>query len=192
MGTWRGARGVKVPPLSREVIRRRASLVRQRMNLDDLEAVDLVSVVEHRLSDMGLVLDVQDGLPEGEEARTLPDDNLIILGESVYDGMVRGEPRARFTVAHELGHLFLHRGVAPVFTRGPWGHMPYEDSEWQADCFAAEFLMPLRGVAATCSTVEDIVRRYRVSRTAAKIRLDNLREEGVVRNLRIAEPSHGR
>ena len=43
--------------------------------------------------------------------------------------------RARFTLAHELAHLIMHR-------------IPTPDSEGEADRFASEFLMPARDIAA--------------------------------------------
>lgn len=43
--------------------------------------------------------------------------------------------RARWTLAHELGHLIMHR-------------IPSPDSEREADLFASEFLMPARDIMA--------------------------------------------
>ena len=68
----------------------------------------------------------------------------IILRADTYDALCDvSDPkhcRARFTVAHEIGHLILHEGFA--LARGAVRHKHYEDSEWQADTFAAELLMP--------------------------------------------------
>jgi len=48
--------------------------------------------------------------------------------------------RDRFTVAHELGHYFLHsqQGQRPIIA---WRHGSTR-IEWEANWFAAEFLMP--------------------------------------------------
>jgi Zn-dependent peptidase ImmA (M78 family)/DNA-binding XRE family transcriptional regulator len=43
--------------------------------------------------------------------------------------------RARWSLAHELGHIIMHR-------------IPSQDAEREADLFASEFLMPSRDVAA--------------------------------------------
>ena len=43
--------------------------------------------------------------------------------------------RARWTLAHELGHIVMHR-------------IPSEDAEREADLFASEFLMPSRDILA--------------------------------------------
>lgn len=82
--------------------------------------------------------------------------------------------RKRFTVAHELGHYFLHEGKAMVSFRGGRG-----DDETEANRFAAELLMP-----------EDLVRKdhrgrpaviprsmaevFQVSTSAMEIRLEQL------------------
>lgn len=54
-------------------------------------------------------------------------------------------PKKRFVMAHELGHLLLHKNVVPVFNCDEGSFMQwYEQSsfETQANEFAAELLMP--------------------------------------------------
>jgi len=54
-------------------------------------------------------------------------------------------PKKRFVMAHELGHLLLHKNVVPVFNCTEAAFMQwYEQSsfETQANEFAAELLMP--------------------------------------------------
>lgn len=64
----------------------------------------------------------------------------------VSDTLVNQEGRYRFTCAHELGHIVLHRKHATVFHESASTEpMTAPDSnklEWQADRFAAAFLMP--------------------------------------------------
>ena len=72
--------------------------------------------------------------------------------ETVIGVNARQHPtRQRFTIAHELGHLFLHYpialkshpGLPMVATR--WvgeGDAVHQRSEWEANWFAAAFLMP--------------------------------------------------
>lgn len=75
-----------------------------------------------------------------------------------------GEPDARFIVAHELGHLFLHDHHAKAFSDDPAERITYADqghsAEWQANTFAAHFLLPdhivsahydAKALAASCS-----------------------------------------
>ncbi len=79
--------------------------------------------------------------------------------------------RARFSVAHELGHLLLRHD--PV---GRIGEPRDPEQERQADRFASELLMPdflLREDSGRLS-FDALCRRYRVSRQAMRIRLETL------------------
>lgn len=54
------------------------------------------------------------------------------------------EGRFRFTCAHELGHQVLHRSRRGAFTDANVMHSgPKQRVEWEADRFAAAFLMPI-------------------------------------------------
>ena len=48
---------------------------------------------------------------QGAEGFTSLDGKYLALPESVYRRACTNMPRDRFTVAHELGHLFLHVGA---------------------------------------------------------------------------------
>lgn len=67
-------------------------------------------------------------------------DREILIDEKVLEH----EGRCRFTAAHELGHIMLHRSVAMTFheTAETTLDSPHE-VEREADRFAAAFLMPL-------------------------------------------------
>lgn len=84
--------------------------------------------------------------------------------------------RRRFSVAHELGHFFLHRGVRPVL-------MNWRDRRWngdplerEADRFAAELLMPADDVRlyAELFDFDDVVAAFDVSRPAMERRYKEL------------------
>src|SRR5205085_1679904 len=100
-------------------------------------------------------------------------------------------PRARFTIAHELGHMCLghkktrHRNIssrviekiAPTIKR----------DEYQADRFAGAFLAPAPRASHNMPTAE-ISRRFMMSNQAAKIRKEELerlhrQEHGIIRPL---------
>lgn len=80
----------------------------------------------------------------------------LVLREDVYQALRRDEPRARFTLMHELAHALLHaedlvrRGRLPHFQAsfrragGKPTHRVFEDTEWQANVWASAFLMPAR------------------------------------------------
>ncbi|WP_267424919.1 ImmA/IrrE family metallo-endopeptidase [Methylobacterium sp. GC_Met_2] len=98
-------------------------------------------------------------------------------------GMTSSE-RDRFTIAHELGHYFLHfplvrkrhPGKMMVATR--WVDETdaiQRRAEWEANWFAAAFLMPadaFRQAATLCDNdVSELSAKFGVSLHAAKIRL---------------------
>ena len=79
--------------------------------------------------------------------------------------------RARFSIAHELGHLLLRHN--PL---GRIGEPRDPDQERQADRFASELLMPESLLRDDCEKLpfEVLCRRYRVSRQAMRIRLESV------------------
>ena len=99
--------------------------------------------------------------------------------------------RRRFTVAHELGHLLLHRNEDlhiderfPIGFRSELSSKALDAAEIEANQFAAELLMPerlVRADVAGLSEVPDIekaisrlAQRYEVSEQAMTIRLSVL------------------
>lgn len=174
-------RGIKVPGRSRQIIRRISDRVRSLLNLRD-PYIDLIRLVEHRLYEEGLILHIAEAEELGEdEARAFPDIDEIHIREDVYAALRSGERRARFTVAHEIGHWILHPDVALARNARDGRHDFFEDSEWQADCFAAEFLMPAQMVIKWCSTANAVSEEFGVSLDAAIIRVQVLRSEGLLR-----------
>lgn len=73
----------------------------------------------------------------------------IVVDEYVYDYQ---EPRFRFTLAHEIGHLILHGDIYRTFsacTPSEWNEIQLrlkdkerKAYEWQANCFAGLILVP--------------------------------------------------
>ncbi|MEN0578415.1 ImmA/IrrE family metallo-endopeptidase [Phytobacter palmae] len=78
-----------------------------------------------------------------EYAITIPSQRIIKLRTDTYNTAFKGEPRSRFTVAHELGHLLLHANTVPqfAFSQAPSNHPYTEDVEWQANEFAGWLLV---------------------------------------------------
>lgn len=95
--------------------------------------------------------------------------------------------RQRFTIAHEIGHFMLHKGLKTtfideqiVFTRGSAkGHQ-----EIEANAFAAALLMPSRLIKKYLKTknvkfisesnIEQLSKEFEVSEIAMTYRLKNL------------------
>lgn len=89
--------------------------------------------------------------------------------------------RQKFTMAHELGHYFLHRHKSKAyddsyaFTRADAKSDP---DEWQANQFAAEFLMPTNEfrdrVAKGYNSFDQLASYFGVSTMAVRIRAKTL------------------
>jgi antitoxin HicB len=105
----------------------------------------------------------------------------------------QGNPRSRFTAAHELAHAILHHSELatqngrafrdPVCTateKLPSGVRIFESPDWQANNWAGAFLMPFAGILRYCERlaaegkeleVESFAANFQVSVKAAEIRL---------------------
>lgn len=169
-------RGVKVAPLSKMKIKEKARIVRDNLfKISPEKPIDLVKVLEHKLHQLGVIFEVRETseMPEDVEALTDPDDMTIILSSETYDALCDpASPkfyRARFTVAHEIGHLFLHEGIA--LARGRKDHKHFEDSEWQADAFASELLMPTEKCKGL--TAQEIQEKYLVGYQASQYKYNS-------------------
>ena len=122
------------------------------------------------------------GFDSADSIHVGPDGRFIIF----VSGLASVE-RDRFTIAHELGHFFLHfplvkknkPGSAMVATR--WVNETNTEqrrAEWEANWFAAAFLMPLEQFRAAAQRHGDDTRslaaEFGVSLHAAKIRLASI------------------
>ena len=172
-------RGVKVDPLSKVQISAVATKFRTKvLSFSADENIDMVDLIENILpTTLGVNYDILEKEVLGPiEAATNPDKGELVIREDVYEAL--NEPndpmhgRARFTLAHELGHLVLHEGPALHRQTAMIKHKVFEDSEWQADYFASEFLMPT--VGCWNLTAQQIKERYGVSNKAAQIKFEQL------------------
>lgn len=99
---------------------------------------------------------------------TIPSENAIYLRSDVYHRASNDCPTDRFTVAHEIGHHFLHKNVPVVFHQAnrPRTLKPEQDSEWQANIFGAALLMPLQRLRK-CKSLDEAAVKFGVSRKTA-------------------------
>lgn len=113
------------------------------------------------------------------------DGSIIIRSENDFEIFLPTHTsplRDRFTVAHELGHYVLHYlwakrsnpKLGPVYAT----RYGSDRSEWEANWFAAAFLMPESDVKEVCenqgASVAEIAGAFCVSTSAAEIRLKRL------------------
>lgn len=99
--------------------------------------------------------------------RIAPMDGTLVLGRAepdrrvirVDESLVNDDPRLRWTIAHELGHVMLHTEVSETMQAHTTVEL-LESSpiEQQADRFAGAFLMPAKSIVSVlfnlCSTHE--------------------------------------
>lgn len=88
-------------------------------------------------------------------------------------------PRQRFTLAHELGHFFLHEGKRFRDNYASTSSSNYDVDEVAANAFAAELLMPSLAVEyfitkENLKEVDELANVFKVSLKAMTYRLVNL------------------
>lgn len=105
----------------------------------------------------------------------------IFIREDVYEDACEGNLRARFTLAHEIGHALLHNNEQMAFNRTESKFPIYCSSEWQANTAAGILLIP-----------PDKAKKFRdpiicsqkcgVSLTATSITMNNYISNGYITN----------
>lgn len=109
--------------------------------VDTHGAFDVVAAVE-RFND-GQSFSIVDDQDLPAQVYALTDSNgCVSIKQSVYDAASYGDPRHRFTLAHELGHAIMHKGQIGFARAAREDTKIYKNSEWQANEFAGRLLMP--------------------------------------------------
>lgn len=166
----------RAAPLSRDDICEVANRLRAALGFSERPALPIVKVLEYGLPQLidGFNYEIvaDDELP-GREAETYPAGCEIVLSQSTYRKACRGDHHSRFTLAHEMGHLFLHTPRTISLAHGEdslASPRTYEKPGWQADAFAAELLAPVSLIREM--GVDEISRLFIVSRIVAERQFD--------------------
>lgn len=116
--------------------------------------------------------------PNGDDSTDKP---IIKCRQKVYHAALDGSPRDKFTLAHELGHVLLHRNTNPAFARAqtPSNHHYTEDAEWQANTFASEFLVDSRKLDDV-NTPKCIEQKFGISFESAGYVYNRYKQEGIL------------
>lgn len=179
-------RGHIVSPLSTQLIRDKALYVRDALGLT-AEPINLEFFLE-QLSEYGITIDIinDDDMPGfsfHSEACCVPETATIYLTEETYKKACLNDARTRFTIFHELGHLLLGHSKELHRANLPTNIKPYQDSEWQADQFAAEMVMPINIIyELKLFGVDEIKKQFGVSELAARKRYEQLVKNGSIKN----------
>ncbi len=115
-------------------------------------------------------------------------ESIVVRGGNdftIYLGTMTSPERDRFTIAHELGHLFIHYpltsidGAPTPMIATTWVDDDDEDqrrAEWEANWFAAAFLMPAEDFASYAKQMDlnELAMTFSVSYSAAEMRKTSL------------------
>lgn len=153
--------------------------LREDLELDNLEPVDLDAVTRH-LSIKVIYKDLGDGI-EGA-CKSIGAKRLVVLNPNS-----RGTLKERFTLAHEIGHLFIHHGSYLCGTDSFFTYKTQNEEEQEANDFAAEFLLPRKAMISALRKndlnypeIERISEAYKTSISVAAIRLIKLFQDDAV------------
>jgi hypothetical protein len=109
----------------------------------------------------------------------LIDGSLLVRGPNDFEiflSAYTGVERDRFTIAHELGHYVLHSQFGQIPIRA--ARFGSTRIEWEANWFAAAFLMPCEDFTEAYrrygGEIRALVSRYVVSPKAAQVRAQSL------------------
>ena len=186
----------KAKPVSRREINDFVRKLRRRFNMEYVDKIDILRFIENDIyqlySDFKLeIVAVDDMVDPCALAETFPDEHRMIIREDIYLKAYNGDGFARFTIAHELCHLFKHHEKNVSFCRRGTTLKTYEDPEWQADAFAGEFLAP--GYLIVDKTIQQIHQDHGVTTSAARVQKEVVRRYPPLKwviNMRVENKMH--
>lgn len=157
---------------SREDLRELANSLRYYLNLKDVLWMPIVEILEifpDLFDDFSYEIVLDSEFPADVHADTDVRTGHIRIKESVYEGACDGEGRDRMTIAHEIGHYFTlcFCGFKLQRNFGKNKVPRYQDPEWQAKCFAGEFMVARHLIRGMCP--ETIAKSCGVSFEAAEV-----------------------
>jgi len=116
----------------------------------------IIEFVQHLKKDSNTIVDFAQNLGETKTGNKILGQFGLNPPRIYIDNTLKNDPKFKFTLAHELGHLFLHREIE--FTKEDYDNLVDTELdivthkrilksdrdwiEWQANQFAAAFLLP--------------------------------------------------
>ena len=171
-----------VAPRSMKNIREVVNIIKKRCGFYDCLQFPVIFFWEQILPEIFddyRFLCVDDDELDGLEAYTDHNQKIVEIKTSVYLKALEGSYKDLFTIAHEIGHLFLHNEEAIIFARSFMRVPAYRSAEWQANYFAAELLMGSHLIVDM--SIEEISKECLVCVKSAEIQLNHAiaeREKG--------------
>lgn len=179
----------KVRPRSIETIEHEAEIFLRRFcrqAIDHGRPIDILRIFDGpALEELGFQAHVEH-LPTGIEGYTDFGERICAISEQTYE-TATSKRRSRFTIAHEMGHVWLHademcgkmneESTIKKFHRSEV--RAYVNPEWQANVFAGCILMPRLNVIKLLNEgrpIKDIADTFEVSMEAARIRAEKVKK----------------
>ncbi|XDD52526.1 ImmA/IrrE family metallo-endopeptidase (plasmid) [Leptospira sp. WS92.C1] len=183
-----------VKALSRKDVNRAADIFRERVDSAGLKMSYPIPIMD--ILEFGYLKKLYnyewrtESMQSGLKGYTEFVERELVLSEETYEGASAGNSSCLFTVAHELGHVVLHdrqmtnrlyeQKEIVKLNRG--NIEAFKDPEWQANEFAAAFLMPFDQVRKILTENNffpetEISFEFGVSDIAASIRIKNVLKE---------------
>lgn len=158
-----------------------ARVLREELGVDDdiwLDIIDTLRRMKYRGYLRDFICLPDSDLPDAE-AKFVAEERRVYLRDYIFKAAERGEPHARFTVAHEIAHCALFhqhtrkRGIAVgLFERKVFS---IRRDETQADKLAAAILAPFHRAAFNLSTTPtQLANRFGLSARMSKARTEEL------------------
>ena len=154
--------------------------------------------VEHLLTiglykSNGFKIEIVKSLEDNVEGDTMPFKKTIRFPKKIYNGLIKGNPRDRFTGCHEAVHAILHEkqiteNIEEILKLSFVKEKPiFKNPEWQANYGAGVLLMPKQTLIPFVEKMKklgksekDIIKKisktYGVSDQAASTRYSKLNE----------------
>ncbi|MCR5662528.1 MAG: ImmA/IrrE family metallo-endopeptidase [bacterium] len=164
-------------PLSRNVLRAEASKLRRLLGFTNSMRVPVVELLDkfgELFSGFSYEIVPDSCMPADIHAETDVASGHVKIKESIYERACQGYGRDRMTIAHELAHYYLTKviGYKLYENKGHSTVKTCQDPEWQAKCFAGEFMIGFRLVKGMTSF--EIASRCGVSEKAASFQLSRI------------------
>lgn len=166
--------------ISEEAIEKRANYVRGKIGLGDIIAPNMYIALQ-QLASKAKSFSFRPALISemgGDEAVMDIDNDVLMVRESVLEDAKSGQNRARFTIAHEIGHYFLGHDGAPRRNPDKSVYASAKDriQESEANMFASYLLVPT-ALALDCPTAEHVSIKFQVSGEVADIAFERIQRE---------------
>lgn len=135
----------KCTPTSKHKLRELAKKIREHYDIKDI-CFPIYEILEKNFDDGTLIYEVVEELDSrlgiDELALYIPNQQKMLIKESVYIELLNGIGRSRFTLAHEFAHYILLTLLGYTVELVDDKPEAYENPEWQANTLAAELLCP--------------------------------------------------